>query len=196
MPGYICLKSGTCRQCVVARLPSRSPAAARTNAPEQIDRQRAPLSDAREIDSSSRSGGRMPRSRQPGTTIVRALSRIDRSGDASTTIPPAARTLAPSADTTRKSYHVKSNSGRGKPNTSTAMPNSNVHRRSYATTATRPGPSAPDDSAWPAIWRDLTDLCQLRHCSHDPVAGNTGALVNQELPEHAYTRHRNTCCAT
>ncbi len=64
--------------------------------------------------------------RQPGTTMVPAVSSASSPASAWTWMPPMARSFPGSAAQTVKRYQ-SANSGRGSPNTSTATPNSKVH---------------------------------------------------------------------
>ena len=112
---------------MVARLPSSSPAAASTKAPEHNESTRAPAACASRKAAHNAPGTGASTPRQPGTITVPA--RASRSNPPSTpsVTPPAARSGPASAAATEKRYQSGPISGRGRPNTSTAQPNSKVH---------------------------------------------------------------------
>lgn len=94
-------------QWVVARRPSRSPAAASTNAPVQIDMIRAPRSYAAR-SASITSGSTVPEANvelswMPGTITVSAVSSSSRPWSGSTWKPPVLRTGCPPGVHTRTS---------------------------------------------------------------------------------------------
>jgi len=79
-------QAGAYRQCVVARLPSSSPVAARTNTPEQMETRRAPAAYAARSSRSRRSGGGASTC-QPGITMVPAVRSTPTPCGASTRMP-------------------------------------------------------------------------------------------------------------
>ncbi len=133
--------SGACAQCVVARRPSSSPAAASTSEPVQMDTVRVPGRMA--ARASARAGGRgSPRSSPGmawvgGTITVSAAARA--SGPAVTPMvkPASLVTGRPSAVQTVTSYRTPPSSARALPKTRDGMPSSNGATPSRASTAIR-----------------------------------------------------------
>src|SRR5262249_18425279 len=75
--GYLDARSAVYIQCVVARRPSSSPAAASTYAPEHNDARRAPRRWARRNAAhASSGGGTSDAAGQPGTMIVSAHASV------------------------------------------------------------------------------------------------------------------------
>src|SRR5215831_5599189 len=134
--GYRSCNRATCIQCVVAGFPSSKPVAARTNAPVQIEQSRAPRACAFwSFRINNRGGGTA--GRQPGMTMVSARSRRRSECGAVKRTPPVARSGDRVAAHTPKLYHGASMPGHRREKISAAQANSNVHKSSYATTATR-----------------------------------------------------------
>ncbi len=132
-PGWRVLRSAVCAQCVVARRPSRRPAAASTNAPVHRDTRRAPASWEARTAVSSSGGGGWSMSAQPGTITVSASGSLSRpwSGSRRNLPLPTGR----GAQTT-SSYQGPFTASGGLPNTSRARASSKFSMPSVTATAT------------------------------------------------------------
>ena len=121
--------AGAKRQCVVALRPSSRPAAARTNAPPQIEHRRAPRAWAARRAFSIAGGGASSMSRQPGTMMVcAARATPGRGGRDRDAARRAHRSGLQGAG--RESYQSTPSSARRTAKISTTQANSNVDRRS------------------------------------------------------------------
>ena len=124
---------------VVARRPSRTPVAASTNAPVQIDATRAPRSAARRMPRKTEAGTGRLTSLTPGTMTVSAwASDESRHGTWSATCIDSTCT---DPLQTRTSYAVRPSFLFARPNTSHAVDKSPSTTPSNATTATTCGRS-------------------------------------------------------
>ncbi|CAM5419722.1 hypothetical protein SGRI78S_03656 [Streptomyces griseus subsp. griseus] len=117
--------SAACRQCVVQRRPSSSPAAPRTYAPEQTLSTREPRSTARRSASRTSSGySRRMKWLPAGTAIRSASSSRSRPCGVEMVKPAWVLRTGPSAETTAKSCTGRPSSLRSRPNTSHRTPSS------------------------------------------------------------------------
>src|SRR5262245_9912186 len=137
MPGCRRVSSPAARQCVVARRPSSTPAAASTNAPLQIDASRAPRPAARRMARRIDAGTGRSTFSMPGTMTVSARASDDnRHGTRSATCIDS---TSGNSLHTRTSYAVRPLFVLARPNTSHAIDKSPSTTPSKARTATMCG---------------------------------------------------------
>ena len=124
--GYILFSASLKSQWVVAGRLSKSPAAPKTNAPEQIESKVAPRAAARRSWRNSGSGGRSSMSRQPGIMMVLQRARSANTPVVCTRTPAMPRFGPASAGIIKHSYHGTPRLGLESANTSAAIAYSNV----------------------------------------------------------------------
>src|SRR5690348_3162009 len=126
MHGYRAASASAWRQCVVARRPSSSPAAASTNAPLQMLATRAPRRCASRSASSSSAGGASSGSAHAGTTTVSAAATSASVPPPVSTSPCGSATGAGPTGQSANSYQSATTSDRSTPNTSHGTASSNT----------------------------------------------------------------------